>query len=58
MTFQDIKEYYKTSYRFMKATGMSHSIYLHWKKGNIIPFATQLVLERQSNGVLKAVDNG
>ena len=54
MTFEDIRKYYKTSYRFTQRTGMSPSSFLHWKYKGYIPIASQHRLEQITEGKLIA----
>ena len=54
MTIDDVLKYYKTSYGLQKITKMSHANINNWKVRGYIPIATQMKLERLSNGALKA----
>ena len=53
MTPEDVKKYYKTTYGFMKSTGMAHVSLLNWLKKGIVPEASQYKLERLTHGELK-----
>ena len=57
MNLQDIINEYGTSYQFEKITGMSHASFLNWKKKGYIPFRTQVLLERMTEGRLKASES-
>ena len=54
MTIQELKDYYKTSYAFNRATKMSHSSYQNWCEWGFIPIVSQMRLELLTLGKLKA----
>ena len=45
MTPKDVKKYYKTLYRFNKATGMSCSTLHNWIKWGFVPLPSQIKIE-------------
>ncbi len=53
MTPQDVWDYYKSSYRFAKETGMSNSSLINWTKWGFVPEDSQYKLERLTHGELK-----
>lgn len=54
MTYEEIKEYFGSSYRFHEMTGFSHTNYYNWQKQGFVPIKMQLVLEEFTQGFLKA----
>lgn len=54
MTYDEIKEYFGTSYRFQEKTGFSHANYYAWRKQGYVPIKMQLLLEDYTQGFLKA----
>jgi len=53
MTPQEVWDYYKSSYRFAKETGMSNSSLINWTKWGFVPEDSQYKLERLTHGELK-----
>lgn len=53
MTPNDVKEFYKSAYRFHKDTGMSASTLLNWIKWGFVPENAQYKLERITDGALQ-----
>lgn len=51
---KEVKKYFKTQYNFRKVTGMSAATLGNWLKWGYVPEASQLKLERITNGDLKA----
>lgn len=54
MTLDDIKDFFGSSYRFCKDTGMSHTNYVKWKRVGYVPILTQNRIEQITKGKLKA----
>jgi hypothetical protein len=54
MTIEELIREYKTGYRFKKETGLSHTCWHNWKERGYIPIHSQIVIQRLSNGRLKA----
>lgn len=54
MTINDLKEYYGSGYRFNKDTHMSASSFMNWNNRGYIPWGSQLIIERLTEGKLKA----
>ncbi len=54
MTVDEVHSYFKTDYRFAKATGMTSSCMWHWRKKGYIPVDAQFKIEKVTSGVLKA----
>ena len=54
MTPNDVKEFFKTGYVFEKKTKMSHNTMFNWIKKGFVPVPAQCVLEKITNGQLKA----
>lgn len=54
MTLDDIRAYFGSGYQFEEKTKMSHVNYIHWRRYGYIPIATQMRLERLTDGGLKA----
>lgn len=54
MTIKELQDYYKTSYAFGKATGMSSSSYSNWIEWGFIPLNSQVKIEILSCGGLRA----
>lgn len=54
MTVHDVKEYFGNSNQFAVKTGISHTIWYYWDKVGYVPIASQLRIQRLTNGVLKA----
>ena len=54
MTIKELQDYYKNSYQFRKATGMSDSSFQNWLHWGFIPIVSQFKIERLTSGKLKA----
>lgn len=54
MTPKEVKKYFKSLYRFHKETGMSCSSLGNWLSWGYIPFASQMKIQKLTDGVLKA----
>lgn len=54
MTPQEVRDYFKTTYRFRAETGMSTASLVYWEKCGYIPAPSQLFLEDFTNGELTA----
>lgn len=54
MTVSELKKYYRTGYNFQKCTGITACSFSNWLKWGYIPVASQIKLERMTNGDLKA----
>lgn len=54
MKIKDVREYFGTTYKFNKKTGMSCSSLLNWEKWGYIPIVSQYKLEKLTKGDLKA----
>ena len=54
MTINDLKKMYENGNKFELATGMPHGTYHNWMRYGYIPIASQLKLEKITNGKLKA----
>ena len=52
---EDVRNLYKTCYRFRAHTKMSANSFTNWNKWGFIPFKSQKKLEKLTNGALKAV---
>ena len=55
MTIEQVIEYYGSGYKFNKATGISYNTLRNWRSYGFIPIASQIRLEKMTNGALKAV---
>jgi len=55
MTPEEVKEHFKTGYKFRKETGMSPNTLTNWVKCGYVPFKSQKKLEQLTSGLLKAV---
>lgn len=53
MTPQELKEYYKTGYRFYKETGISQSSFSNWLRWGYIPKGAQAQIQLLTGGALK-----
>ena len=53
MTLEDIIEYFGSGYRFERATGLSHTNLIHWRKRGYIPLVSQRKIEERTEGALK-----
>lgn len=54
MTYEELKNYYKTGYRFHKGTGMSQNSFLNWRRKGFIPIESQIKIQNITNFDLKA----
>jgi hypothetical protein len=54
MTVDDVKKYFNNGYEFARRTDMCRASYQNWIKRGYIPIATQVRLERITEGGLKA----
>ena len=54
MTIKDLQDYYKNSYQFRKATGMSDSSFQNWLRWGFIPIVSQFKIEALTCGALRA----
>lgn len=50
----EVKNYYGNGYKFSKATGMSQSSLGNWISWGYVPIKSQYLIEKKSNGKLKA----
>ena len=54
MTPSEVKDFYKSFYRFNKQTNMSKSTLLNWCKWGFVPYAAQRKIEILTKGKLEA----
>lgn len=54
MDIEELKSYYKNSYQFRKATGMSDSSFQNWLHWGFIPIVSQFKIEALTSGKLRA----
>ncbi len=54
MTPNEVYEYFETSYKFQKLTGMSSANIFNWRKSGYIPINSQHLIEEKTRGALKA----
>ncbi len=54
MTINDLKNYYKSSYAFGKATHMSPTSYQNWCSWGFVPILSQIKIEQLTGGELRA----
>lgn len=54
MTPKELKDYFKTGYRFWKETGFSAMSYSNWMKWGYIPIASQVEIQKITKGKLRA----
>jgi len=54
MTVDDIKDYYVTWQNCMRKLSLSQNAYQHWQRYGYVPLRVQLLIEEQTNGILKA----
>lgn len=50
---RNVYEFYGSTYRFHKETGMSHNTLVNWLREGFVPEEAQYKLERLTNGKLK-----
>jgi len=53
MTPGDVRNFYKTTYRFMKDTGMGTANMINWERQGFVPEGSQYKLEKLTKGALK-----
>lgn len=56
MTPTDVKNYFKSLYRFRKETGMSASTLANWLKWGYVPINAQYRLEQMTGGKLTVAE--
>ena len=56
MTLHEAKKEFVTYRNLMRKLGISNNCYLHWRNQGYIPFEQQVMIERLTNGRLKAND--
>ena len=54
MRLKDLKQHYRNSYEFERATGLSHVNWSNWAKRGYIPIISQMRIEKITRGVFKA----
>ena len=54
MSPKEVKNQYRSFYNFHKETRMSHSSLYNWEKWGYIPIASQMKIEKITEGKLKA----
>jgi hypothetical protein len=54
MLIDDVYDYFGSGYAMQKSTGLNHSNFKNWRDKGYIPIATQMKIERLTNGELKA----
>lgn len=54
MTIDDVYNHYKSGRQMQIKTGLSHSNFQNWRERGYIPIATQMKIERLTDGALKA----
>ena len=54
MTFEEVKKYFGSGYKFEEVTKMSHVNFVNWGRRGFIPIESQLTIQRATNGVLRA----
>lgn len=54
MKLDEVLEYFGTSHRMEKTTGLSHQNMANWKRLGYVPITTQIKIERLTKGSLKA----
>lgn len=54
MTFEELRAYYVTGYKFNKETKMSASCWVNWKRLGFIPIESQVKIQKITKGELKA----
>lgn len=50
----EVKKFYGSGYKFAKSTGMSQSSLGNWIRWGYVPIKSQFMLEKITNGKLKA----
>lgn len=51
---EEVKNFYRTNYNFHKKTGISSNSLANWLKKGKVPEGQQCIIERITNGQLKA----
>ena len=54
MKFEELKDKYRTGYKFQQETGISNVNYENWRKRGYIPIKSQMKIEFLTNGELTA----
>jgi len=54
MTLDEAVKHYGTMYKLFKACGFSVGTPCHWKRRGYIPYPSQMRIEKQTGGALKA----
>ena len=56
MNIDEVHEYYGSFADISRKVGVGQNAYQYWRKIGYIPYRTQLLIERQTKGKLKATD--
>jgi mannose/cellobiose epimerase-like protein (N-acyl-D-glucosamine 2-epimerase family) len=56
MLLEELHEYFGSYSHMSRELGLNSSTYLEWRNKGYIPFTTQLVIEKRSDGVFKALE--
>lgn len=54
MTYEEVEKYYGSGYRIAKDGGFSAGAPYNWKRQGFIPIETQMIIEKRTEGRLKA----
>jgi len=54
MRIEQLKEHYKTWTKLCHALELAMNSHQYWRKRGYIPYPTQLVIEKKTNGLFKA----
>lgn len=54
MILNDVKDFYKSTYRFHQQTGMHPTNWSNWLARGYIPIQSQMKIEKLTKGKLKA----
>ena len=54
MTYDEVVQHYGTAYKVSKDGGFSRGAPYNWKKQGFIPIETQMLIEKRTDGKLKA----
>ena len=54
MTYEEVEKYYGSGYRIADKGGFSRGAPYNWKKQGFIPIETQMLIEKRTEGALKA----
>ena len=57
MTPEELKNHYKSNYRFHKETGYAANSLRHWLRNGYVPLGAQFILEEITKGLFKAERN-